>query len=218
MLTHNDVTVKDASYIFEKSADLPVKFWGFKDVGIPESEMVALCKQMKDAGKTTFLEVVNFTENECMRAAQLAYDCKFDYLTGTIFFPSILDFVKDKKMKFFPFCGDIYGSPISLKGEAEDIVEDSLKLKQLGVDGVDLVAYRYHGQNPEDLARKVVEAVGGGNVIIAGSINSLDRMKIMNEIGPFAYTMGSALFEGKFVEGASFRENLEYVIQAQEKI
>ena len=33
MLTHHDVTVKDAGEIFEQCKDLPVKFWGFKNVG-----------------------------------------------------------------------------------------------------------------------------------------------------------------------------------------
>jgi hypothetical protein len=217
MLTNNDRTVKDASFVFENCVDLPIKFWGFKNVGIPDSEMIALSKQMKGAGKTTFLEVVTFTEDDCMRAAQLADDCKIDYLTGTVFYPSILEFIKDRKMKYFPFCGDIYGSPINLKGEVKDIVDDSKKLKAFGADGVDLVAYRYQGQNPLALARQVIQALGGENVIIAGSINSLERIQIMNEISPFAYTMGSALFEGKFVRNGSFRENLEFVAQVQER-
>ena len=36
MLTHHDVTVKDAGEIFEQCKDLPVKFWGFKNVGLPK--------------------------------------------------------------------------------------------------------------------------------------------------------------------------------------
>jgi hypothetical protein len=43
-------------------------------------------------------------------------------------------------------------------------------------------------------------------------------MQLMNDIGPFAYTMGGALFEGKFVEGGSFRDNLEFVVQAQQRM
>ena len=38
MLTHHDVTVKDAGEIFEQCKDLPVKFWGFKNVGLPKDE------------------------------------------------------------------------------------------------------------------------------------------------------------------------------------
>ena len=33
MLTHNDQTVKNALEVFDSCKDLPVDFWGFKDVG-----------------------------------------------------------------------------------------------------------------------------------------------------------------------------------------
>ena len=56
MLTHHDVTVKNAAEIFEACKDLPVKYWGFKNVGLPKDEMKALAGAMKAAGKTTFLK------------------------------------------------------------------------------------------------------------------------------------------------------------------
>ena len=72
MLTHNDQTVHNALEVFEACKDLPVECWGFKDVGLPVEEMKALVGAMKMAGKTTFLEVVTYTEAECMRGAKLA--------------------------------------------------------------------------------------------------------------------------------------------------
>ena len=47
MLTHHDVTVKDAGEIFEQCKDLPVKFWGFKNVGLPKDEMKKVAGAMK---------------------------------------------------------------------------------------------------------------------------------------------------------------------------
>ena len=47
MLTHNDRTVPDAIEVFEAAKSSKAKFWGFKEVGIPEEEMkdlVARCK------------------------------------------------------------------------------------------------------------------------------------------------------------------------------
>jgi len=32
-----------------------------------------------------------------VQAARLVYDCGIDYLTGTVFFPSVLDLIKVKK-------------------------------------------------------------------------------------------------------------------------
>ena len=66
MLTHNDVTVKDAQKIFDECKDTKAKFWGFKEVGLPLDQMKKLYADMKKAGKTTFLEVVAYTEPECM--------------------------------------------------------------------------------------------------------------------------------------------------------
>lgn len=61
MLTHHDVTVKNAAEVFEQCKDIEeVKFWGFKNVGLPKDEMKALAGAMKAAGKTTFLEVVTY--------------------------------------------------------------------------------------------------------------------------------------------------------------
>lgn len=77
MLTHNDVTVPDAKEVFLANQDLPVTNWGFKDVGLEPAAMKELCSLMKQAGKTTFLEVVTYTEEECMRGAKLAVECGF---------------------------------------------------------------------------------------------------------------------------------------------
>ncbi|MED3724855.1 hypothetical protein [Priestia filamentosa] len=41
---------------------------------------------------------------------------------------------------------------------------------------------------------------------------------MMNEVGPFTYTMGEALFEGNFIEGGSFRDTLEFVVQAYKRM
>ena len=80
MLTHNDQTVKNALEVFDSCKDLPVDFWGFKDVGLEHDKMAELIKAMKAAGKTTFLEVVTYSEEECMRGAKLAVECGFDCL------------------------------------------------------------------------------------------------------------------------------------------
>lgn len=70
MLTHNDKTVPDAIEIFEENKDLPIQYWGFKDVGMEPAKMKVLCDKMHEAGKTAFLEVVSIPEEECMRRCQ----------------------------------------------------------------------------------------------------------------------------------------------------
>src|SRR5574339_705804 len=94
MLTHHDETVPDSLELFERLKDLPIAHWGFKDVGLPPKEMQAVVTAMKAAGKTTFLEVVTLSEENGMQGARLAVDLGFDILMGTVFYPSIADYLK----------------------------------------------------------------------------------------------------------------------------
>lgn len=111
MLTNNDITVPDAEEIFEECKDLPAKKWGFKDVGLEKDRMIELAKKMKDAGKETYIEVVTYTEEGCLEGAKLAYECGFDYLTGTLPFDSVLEYAKAHNLKYYPFAGDVGGQP-----------------------------------------------------------------------------------------------------------
>ena len=96
MLTHNDKTVPDAIEIFDENKDLPIQYWGFKDVGMEPAKMKILCDKMHEAGKTAFLEVVSYSEEECMRGAKLAVDCGFDYLLGTLYYDSVAAYIKEQ--------------------------------------------------------------------------------------------------------------------------
>lgn len=218
MLTNNDVTVPDAREIFRNAQDLPINVWGFKDVGLSPAQMTELVADMKEAGKSVALEVVTFDEAELLASAQLAVDCEVDYFTGARFSEPARDLVKAAGIAYFPFCGDVAGSPIVLNGTEDQIVDDARKALHAGADGVDLVAYRYLQGDPEQLGDRVVEELGASKVIIAGSINSPDRMRRMNRMGAFAYTMGGALFEGAFRPDGSFRDNLEAVLDIKAAI
>lgn len=217
MLTQNDVTVPDAHEVFQACADLPVKFWGFKDVGISKADTIRLVQLMKAQGKTTFMEVVTYTEEACLDNARLAIECGFDYLTGTKFFPSVVTALKGSPVRYFPFAGDVGGSPVTLKGTSESVLNDCQALEAAGVHGLDLVAYRYVDGDPVQLAKQVV-AAAKTPVIVAGSIASEERIRIINDINPYAFTMGSALFDQRFVPGGDFRSNLKKVVEIMDAI
>ena len=87
-----------------------------------------------------------------------------------------------------------------------------LRAFEKGADGVDLTAYRYADGDPIELTKAIVDAIGADKVCIAGSIGNEERMNQMKDAGVAEYTMGSALFNANFVEGGTFRENLEYVL------
>lgn len=209
MLTHHDVTVQDAAEVFEACKDLPVKFWGFKNVGLPKDQMKALCQAMKAAGKTTFLEVVTYDEASCLDGAQTAIDCGFDYLMGTIYYDSVAKLLCDNNMAYLPFVGKVSGSPSILEGSNEEIIQNARDLMAKGIKGFDILAYR-HVIDGEKLAYEFCRAIDA-EICIAGSINSFGRIDTMFDIGPWTFTMGSALFEKKFVADGSFRDNLKAV-------
>jgi hypothetical protein len=205
MLTYNDTTVKDALTIFQECKDAPVAHWGFKDVGLPPEEMKALVREMKSAGKTTYLEVVSLSEEEGLHGAQLAVEAGFDILMGTVFFDSIMGYLKGKSVQYYPFPGHIYGHPSIMDGTIEDIVAHANFLESKGVQGLDLLSYRYTGDAPL-LLREVVKATSVP-IVSAGSIESYKRLAEVWKAGAWGFTIGSALFDKKFKPNGSFLDN-----------
>jgi hypothetical protein len=216
MLTHHDRTVSDAMDVFNRCSHLPVACWGFKDVGLPAGEMKALVNRMKEAGKTTFLEVVSYSEEACLSGARLAVEYGFDYLMGTLYSDAVWAYLKQEDIRYLPFVGRVHGSPSILEGETDEIIGQAKSLMEKGIIGFDILAYR-HVSDPEMLARRFCMEIPESVTVIAGSINSAERISFMNRIGAWGFTMGSALFEGDFVRGGSFGENLEEVISIMDR-
>ncbi len=211
MLTHNDVTVENAIEVFEQCKHTNARFWGFKEKGIPVNEMKDLVKRIKQSGKTAFLEVVDYTEEGCLKGAEVAIDCGFDVLMGTMFFPSVLELVKNENIKYMPFVGDIYGRPSILEGTIDGMIDEANSLIDRGVFGIDLLAYRYTGDQ-EKLSEEFVKEVSGA-VCLAGSISSFERLENVKNYAPWAYTIGSAFFENKFGEGLTIAQQIEKVLE-----
>ena len=80
------------------------------------------------------------------------------------------------------------------------------RAEQLGVDGINLLAYRYDG-DVDALVEAVVDATSLP-VIGAGSVDSPDRIHALAERGVWAFTIGTAALDGKLVEGAPLEEQL----------
>ena len=215
MLTHNDTTVKEALNIFRECKDAPVEHWGFKDVGLPPDEMKTLVHEMKAAGKTTYLEVVSLSEEEGLRGAGIALESGFDVLMGTVFFDSILEYLKGKPIRYYPFPGHIHSHPSILDGTIEEIVAHARFLEGKGVQGMDLLSYRYVG-DARLLLREVVKATSVP-IVSAGSIESYRRLAEVWQAGAWGFTIGSALFDKKFITDGSFLENTLAVCDWLEK-
>jgi hypothetical protein len=216
MLTHHDRTIPDALEVFHTASDLPVDCWGFKDVGLPEEQMVELAAALQHANKKVFLEVVSYSEPECMKGARLAVALKCDYLMGTLFYPRVWDYLKDTDLTYLPFLGKVSGSPSILAGTDREMIDEALRYMALGVEGFDILAFR-HDTHPEMIARSCVRDIPG-IVVIAGSVASKERIGFIESIGAWGFTMGSALFDNAFVDDGGFRANLDAVTMAMGEI
>ena len=212
MFTLNDMTVPDAIDYFEQVKDLPVDYFGYKEIGLEPEKMKVLNEMIHKAGFQSFLEVVEYEEEACLEPAKMAVDMGFDFLMGTLYFPSIWGVI-DKKIKYFPFCGKIYDRPSILDGTIEETIEDAKRIEAEGVDGFDLLAYRYVDPSKVDELVRKVDAAVDVHIVSAGSINSLERVQETIDQGIWGFTIGGAFFEKKFVPGGSYRENVVAVLK-----
>lgn len=216
MLTHHDETVANALDLFQRTKDYPIQHWGFKDVGLSPREMGAIVAAMKDAGKITFLEVVSLSEDEGLQGARLAVELGFDILMGTVFYPSIGEYLRDKPVKYYPFPGHVHSHPSVLDGTIDDIVSHACQLEEYGVHGLDLLTYRYTG-DASTLLSQVVQSTKIP-IVSAGSIATFERIQEVWDSGAWGFTIGSAFFDQQFAPDGSFEDNVLAVcnwLQAQ---
>lgn len=210
MLTRDDTTVENALEVFEECKKAPTRYWGFKDKGTDTEEMKTLIERMKSACKTTFLEVLNEKEDECVRFANFAIEFEFDYLIGMHYFDTVNDFLRSKRIKYFPTCGKRSGIPRILDGSIEEIISEAKQIEKGGVDGITLSAYRYRG-DPEELTQKFVKEIQIP-IIITGSINSYQKLDLIKRLNPWGFTIGSAFFNKDFGKNLTLAEQIGRVV------
>lgn len=207
MLTHDDLTVKNAYEVFEECRDTKARYWGFKELPLPLEEMRRIYARMKECGKRTVLEVVAYTEAEGLEGAQMAAACGVDVLMGTCYHDSILRFCQQHHIDYMPFVGKITGRPSVLEGSVESMLAEAETQKSRGAFGIDLLGYRYSADAQQLITEMVSRS--GMPVCVAGSIDSFDRLLFIKDVKPWAFTIGSAFFEHKF--GTSIASQIDTV-------
>lgn len=190
MLTHNDVTVPDAAAVFARCQHTHARYWGFKEEGLPFAEMQALFAQMKACGKTTCLEVIAYTEPECLHGAEMAAACGCDILMGTVYSDAVHACCRAHGLRYMPFVGQISGRPSILHGTPAGMICEAEGYLAKGVDGIDLLGYRYTG-DAAALNRAFIAAVHAP-ICLAGSVNSFARLDEIKAAGAAYFTIGSA--------------------------
>jgi len=212
MLTRDDVTLKDAREVYASVAGTGIRHVGCKDVGLTTEELEGLMDDIRSHGHETWIEVVSETEEATLASARAAAEIRPDHLIGGTLIEPVQEILAGTGVRFWPYVGQIVGHPCLLRGSIEDIVADTRRAATLGVDGINLLAYRYDG-DVEALVRAVVGATDLP-VICAGSVHSVERIRTLDACGAWGFTIGTAALDGALVDGAPLSGQLQAALEA----
>ena len=212
MLTRNDTTLADARDVYASIADTGVRHVGCKDVGLPREELRELMADIRGHGHVSYLEVVAETEQDTLQSARVAADVRPDYLIGGTLIEPVQEIIEGTGIRFFPYVGEIVGHPCLLRGSIDAIAEDARRAEAAGVDGINLLAYRYDGDVPA-LVRAVAEATSLP-LIAAGSVDSVARIRELDDLGVWAFTIGTAALDGKLEGDTDLQAQLRTALGA----
>ena len=212
MLTRNDETLADAREVYASVAAAGVRHFGCKDVGLPRKELEALLSDIESNGHTSYLEVVSESDEATLASARTAAEIRPDYLIGGTLIEPVQEIIAGTGIKFFPYVGRVVGHPCLLRGSIQEIADDARRAEALGLDGVNLLAYRYDGD-----VEALVEAVVSNTslpVIAAGSVDSVERIRALARHGVWAFTIGTAALDGVLLPEEPLRAQLELALEA----
>ena len=212
MLTRNDETLADAREVYASVATAGVRHFGCKDVGLPRKELEALLSDIENNGHTSYLEVVSESDEATLASARAAAEIQPDYLIGGTLIEPVQEIIAGTGIKFFPYVGRVVGHPCLLRGSIQEIADDARRAEALGLDGVNLLAYRYDGD-----VEALVDAVVSNTslpVIAAGSVDSVERIRALARNGVWAFTIGTAALDGVLLPEEPLQAQLELALEA----
>jgi hypothetical protein len=213
MLTHSDRTVPNARAVYDEIRSSGLHYVGFKDIGLPIAELRELARAIRADGREVMLEVVSEDKDEELRSIRAALEIGVDWLLGGTHPDEALEILAGSPARYCPFPGRVIGHPSQLRGSIAEIAADAAALTaRPGVHGLDLLAYRYDG-DVEALTAAVNER-SSGPVIAAGSVDSLERISALTRVGVWGFTIGGAIFDGRFAGAPSVPAQIESVLAA----
>lgn len=195
MLTRRDRTVEDCLEVFELIRPLGLKHVGFKDVGVDFRTLVELTRRIRASGAMVYMEVVNTSPEVALQSVRNALELGVDRLLGGTRVDEVMAMIAGSRVEYYPFPGFPEGHPTRLGGTPAEIEQHCRAFMVRGCAGVDLLAYRATEADPVELVRAARRGLGQGRLIVAGSIDSAERIRAMAEAGADDFTIGSAVFD-----------------------
>jgi hypothetical protein len=197
MLTREDQTIEDCVEVYDSIRAVPLAHVGFKDVGVSVETLRKLHDRIKQDGKTSYMEVVSTTPESCLRSAEVGAKLGVDCLMGGTQVKEVMAILKGSKSGYYPFPGIPQGHPTKLGGSVERIGADTKAMVEAGCAGVDLLAYRATEADPLELIR-AARAATKKPVVVAGNVNSPQRIRDVAAAGADLFTIGTAALDGSF--------------------
>ena len=215
MLTHHDVTIPNALQVFNEVKDTGLKCIGCKDIGLNLDQYKELFAGFKKQGMESFLEVVTYSEEEHFRGVDLALKIGANNLIGgmPMYTQKTMAYLKQKERQlgFYPYIGKITDHPCILGGAIEEIINDGKEAEKYGINGINLLLYRYTGDQKKLLAATKNLKVP---LIVAGNVVNCEQIKDLKQNKIWAFTIGGAVIEKKFVQNGSTREQIQTVLNS----
>lgn len=215
MLTRSDQTVSDCLEVLDYVVPVGLKHIGFKDTGVDLQTIRELNCQIKNAGATSYMELVSTDQQACRESALLAKEIGVDRLMGGTDVEEILEALEGSEVSYLPFPGRPYGHPTKWAGMPEEVEKQCRSFMQMGCGGCDALAYRATEADPIELIRAARKGLGDGYLVNAGSVRTREQIDEMKAAGCDAFTIGSAAFDGSFspLKG-SLRSQLKDILAA----
>jgi hypothetical protein len=203
MLTRNDATVGNALDLVEIARELGLRHIGFKDAGADAPMLRRLTQAIRSAGASPWMEVVATTREAELRAVALGRDLGVDLLMGGVHVEEALRILDGGATRYLPFAGKPSGHPTRLGGSAAEVEAQCRAFAAMGCAGVDILAYRATEAEPLDLVAACRRGfLDQGAVVVAGSVNSAERVAAVRAAGADAFTIGTAAIEASYAPGA----------------
>ena len=121
MLTHGDKTVENCLEVLDEVLSLGLRHIGFKDIGVPGPVLHELTQKIRQAGVTSYMEVVSETPEACLNSAHVAVELGVDRLLGGTDIAAINPVLEGSGIAYYPFPGFPVDHPTKLKGRPEDV-------------------------------------------------------------------------------------------------
>ena len=202
MLTMNDATVANALKLVEIARPIGLKHIGFKDVGVEPKILARMTAAIRDAGASVWMEVVSTTHEDEINSVRIARELEVDAVMGGVLVDDALRLLAGSTLKYLPFSGRPSGHPTALGGSPKEVEAHCRAFVEQGCAGTDLLAYRATEAEPLDLIAAARRGLRGGKLVVAGPVNTPQRIRAVAEAGADAFTIGTAAIDGSYAPGA----------------